>query len=92
MSSEEELRSLVLDLRASPSRRIVAMAELSGQNPVAAAQALLIVGGRQDETPEILRAAGTSLARASDSGAAVSEFDMRDLTPAAYEAYCDCKP
>ncbi len=37
-----------------------------------------MVGGREDEAPEILRAAGTSLARATESGAAVSEFDMRD--------------
>ena len=54
------------------------MAELSGLNPVVAAQTLLMVGGREDEAPEILRSAGTSLAPATESGAAVSEFDMRD--------------
>jgi hypothetical protein len=68
------------------------MGELAKVDPASAVETLLQVGERTSEHAEILRAAGTELARLSHLSKEVSEFDMRDLTEIAYLAYCDWTP
>ena len=79
---------LALDIRAQREDRIRAIATLGQFATTTAAEALLELGGRNDENPEILQAAGTALGALAHLGVRITEFDLRDLERAAYEAYC----
>jgi hypothetical protein len=87
-----DLSEVILDAGRSPQERCEAMGELAKLDPESAVDALLKVGERATEHAEILRAAGTELARLSHLSKQVSEFDMRNLTEIAYVAYCDWIP
>jgi len=87
-----DLSQVVLDAARSPQERREAIGELAKVDPASAVEALLRVGERTTEHAEILRAAGTELARLSHQSNEVSEFDMRNLTEIAYLAYCDWIP
>lgn len=90
--TENELAMAILDASTEVPARLAAMASLRALNPGRAAEALLTVASRDTESFEMLRAAGTELARAAEAGASVTEFDMRNMVGAAYEAFCDWQP
>ncbi|MGH7687111.1 MAG: hypothetical protein ACREN2_09895 [Candidatus Dormibacteria bacterium] len=48
---------------------------------------LIAVGERMDEGRAVLEAAGRGLASLLGAGVAVSEWDLRNLTPVAAEAF-----
>jgi hypothetical protein len=90
--TESELAMTILDASLGVPERLAAMASLRALNPGRAADALLPVASRETESDEILRGAGTELARATEAGASVTEFDMRNMAGVAYEAFCDWQP
>jgi hypothetical protein len=64
------------------------MAAFRQSNPEAAKWAVLELASRTTEPDEVLRAAGFEVARLRDQqGIDISEFDMRDMTRFAAEAF-----
>jgi hypothetical protein len=64
------------------------MAAFRQSNPEATKRAVLELASRTTEPDEVLRAAGFELARLRDEqGIDISEFDMRDMTRIAFEAF-----
>ena len=93
MPSEEwELANKALDGEAKLEERIAAIEGLGRSGSHGAVSPLLELGERQGEPAEILRAAGSALAALVHRGAAISEFDMRDLKEMAYNAFCEWEP
>jgi hypothetical protein len=88
----KDLSRVILDEGRGVQERREAMEELATADPASAVQALLQIGKRATEQAQIVRAAGTELARLSHLGNEVSEFDLRNLTEIAYQAYCDWVP
>jgi hypothetical protein len=89
MPRERELRSQALDTTAQSDERIAAIAELGRSGSSHDLSLLLELGGRQAEPPGILRATGRAIAVLVQRGFHVSEFDMRDLQGATYDAFCE---
>ncbi len=85
----DRLRQAALDQAGDGISRSAAIQRLAEQGTREAAEALLELGGRRDETELILRAAGTGLARLHMSGVTISEWDIRDLTRPAAEAFLE---
>ena len=86
-SGYEQLRSTAVS-RATPQRtRLDAIKALADLETRDAVEVLLEIGGTQDEADAILSAAGRALARLLARGVMVTEWDLRDLTPAAAEAF-----
>lgn len=82
----EEIRRVALNHGSSESARTAAIQALAELRTRSAAEALLELGSRPAESDHILRAAGTALASLLTYGL-VSEWDIRDLTRAAAEAF-----
>jgi hypothetical protein len=80
------LREVALDGNVSAESRKAAVEALAELGTAGAVDALLELGGRQDESDAILRAAGRALARLTDHGL-VSQWDVRDLAEAAGDAF-----
>ncbi len=87
-SAFEQARRTALDRNGSQKARTVAARRLADFRRRDAVVALLELGSRPHEPDSILRAAGTSLARLLDHGL-VSEWDVRDLTGPAADAFHD---
>ena len=77
---------------APNNQRIEAVRSLGVLNPSVGKVMLLELGARTAEPEELLTAVGRELARIDHDGIVISEFDVRDLTGAAYEAFCDGAP
>ncbi len=92
MPSEQELRNRALDTAGQLDERIDAIAELGRSGSSNDVRVLLELGGRQTEPLGILRATGSALAVLVQRGFHVSEFDMRDLQGATYDAFCGEEP
>ena len=88
-SYEPNWQRLALDAQAQLEERIAAIVNLGSSGSRSAAQPLLDLGGRDGESPEILRATGNALAALANSGVSITEFDLRDVQGATYEAFCD---
>lgn len=88
-SPYDRLRRIALDQRGGETSRYAAIEALAGLGTREAAEALLELGARQDETESILRAAGTALAALQARGLMVSEWDVRDLARPAAEAFLE---
>lgn len=85
----EEVFRIALDGNGELQNRIRAIEEISSFGPRGAVDVLLEIGARATENAQILQAVGSALAVLSDSGVDVSEFDMRNLQRATYDAFCD---
>lgn len=82
----QELRRVALDESRAETARTAAVHGLAELRTREAAEALVELGSRPAESEHILRAAGTALASLLTYGL-VSEWDIRDLTRAAAEAF-----
>lgn len=89
MPEEWELRNRAIDARTQLDERIHAIEELGSSGSTDAVRTLLELGERQAEPLGVLRAAGAALALLAHRGADISEFDMRNMQGAAYEAFCE---
>ena len=85
----DELRHVALDQGAGDTQRSAAVQELSEFGTREAAEAILELGSRPGEVELLLRAAGAGLARIQASRVSVSEWDIRDLTAPAAEAFLE---
>lgn len=88
-SNYTALRKSALDVHLDIEERSSAIAQLVELCTRDAADALLVLGSRQGEDNAVLWAAGVGLARLQASGVDVSEWDVRDLTPTAAEAFLE---
>lgn len=83
-----QARSVALDRNQPEASRDAAITELASFESRGATGTLLELASRVDESESISRAAGRALADLVMSGH-VSEWDVRDLTPSAAEAFYD---
>lgn len=83
----EVLRTIALDTSGDEAERTSAIRELAESKTGEAKATLLQLASRPAEPWAVLRAAGVSLAWMLGSGVEVSEWDLRDLTDAAAEAF-----
>jgi len=81
-----ELRRIALARRGAPKDRHAAIQKLANLQTREAAEVLLELGSTPGEADSILLAAGTALARLLVHGL-VSEWDIRDLTRPAAQAF-----
>lgn len=92
-SAGDRVERTFLDAKSRDDARFDALQLLILGEPMRAVIALITVGGRRDESPAVLRRAGLELARLEhDHRIDLTEFDLRDMTAAAYEAYADWTP
>lgn len=84
---EEELRRVALEEGTSEATRLIAVRKLADLGTRGAAEVLLELGSRSGESAALLRAAGAGLARLAASGVSVTEWDLRDLAPAAADRF-----
>jgi hypothetical protein len=89
---ERDLRNRALDAGAPLDERIAALRELERSASGDAKDDLLALGERDTEPAAILEAAGSALAALAHRGAPVTEFDMRNLQAATYDAFCAWEP
>ena len=85
--SFQTLRETVLDRRSSRSKRLSAMASLAEQPSRESVEVLLQVGEREDEPEWVLQGAGRALARLLETGADVTEWDVRNLRKGAADGF-----
>jgi HEAT repeat protein len=85
--SAEHLRLIALDPTSDEITRLAAIRSLVALNTREAVEALLELSARQDEAEPILREAGSGLATLQGNGVEVSEWDVRDLTQQAGDAF-----
>ena len=85
----ESLVTVLTDPSGDPATRSSAATELVALDPERALPILLKIAEDTHENPEMLRAAGRELARAASRTRYLSEFELRDVSGASYEAYCD---
>lgn len=85
-STFEQARRTALDPDGSEEARSVAIGKLANVLNRDAAVALLQLASRPGEPDRILRSAGAALAELMAAGL-VSEWDARDLTPPAADAF-----
>ena len=81
------LRQLILDRDQPTDGRVRAIAELN--DAVLAKETLLQLCDRHDEPEELLRSAGRALGRLVEAGTSIFQFDMRDMSDVAFDAFCD---
>jgi hypothetical protein len=82
----QKIRGIALDSAGSEEARFNAIRRLASFRNRAAAVALVELGSRPGEAESISRAAGSALADLLVQGL-VSEWDIRDLTPSAADAF-----
>lgn len=87
----DQLRRAALDPAGDVASRLADIRRLVELETREAAEALLELelGARRPEIEAILRAAGTGLASLLEGGVIVSEWDIRDLTRPAAEAFLE---
>jgi hypothetical protein len=85
----DRLRRTALDPAETTASREAAIIGLANVGTREAAEILLELGGRSDDLASILRAAGRALATLHETGVPVSEWDIRDLTLPAAEAFLE---
>lgn len=78
-----------LDRNLDTQARLAAISALAGTPNRQAVDILLELGERAEEDVEILRAAGSGLAGLLAAGVTVSEWDIRNLTAVAGDAFFD---
>jgi hypothetical protein len=88
-SPTERLLRVVRDPGQDENARHAAIRALTDLRTRTAADALLELGGREDESDAILRAAGNALAVLQTQGVTVSEWDIRNLARPAAEAFLE---
>ena len=86
-SRYDELRHIALDQAADGTQRSAAVQQLGESRTREAAEALIELGTRPGEGELLLRAAGAGLAQIQAGGVSVSEWDLRDLTASAADAF-----
>lgn len=86
-SSERHSRRIALDSNAQRETRLAAIRDLAGRSQRGSVTALIELGSRPEESAWVLMEAGFGLARLQDGGATISEWDIRDLTVTAADAF-----
>ena len=61
-------------------------------DPALTKTVLLAIASRENETVDLLEYSGQELARIDHEGVRVTQFDLRDMNPVAYEANFDWMP
>jgi hypothetical protein len=89
MENANSLVAVLTDSSASIAHRREAASALARLDPATAAPILLSVGAKLDEHTEILAAVGEELAHIASQVGHFSEFDLRDISGATYDAYCE---
>lgn len=87
-ADEQRLLTIAQELELSSAKRLNAMVMLGQNGSAIVVPVLLEVGSRVTEPAVVLRGVGQSLAALTGRGMQVSEFDMRNLTVQAYDAFC----
>ncbi|MET7877749.1 hypothetical protein [Micromonospora profundi] len=84
-----ELALVAMDKSGDVSVRGNAISRMAELDPVKAKGILIGVASAGDEPDELLRQAGKSLGLLAAKAGYLSEWDLRDVTESAYEAYCE---
>ncbi|MFD6562647.1 hypothetical protein [Micromonospora profundi] len=84
-----ELALVAADRSGGVSERCNAISRMAELDPVKAKEILIGVASADDEPDELLRQAGKSLGLLAAKAGYLSEWDLRDVTESAYEAYCE---
>jgi hypothetical protein len=82
-----DARLRALDRGRSIEQRVKALEQIADRDPAAAKDAILQLCARHDEPELLLRAAGSALARLRGRGVDVTPFDLRDISPIAWDAW-----
>ncbi len=91
-SQEPDLGLVALDRIVEPGRRLRALVELAPSDPRLAREICLQIAARESEERGLLEGVGRLLARISHDGELVTEFDVRDMTAVAFDAFCEWLP
>jgi len=83
---------IALDPSKSTEERIRALQSLWVLDRPLTKTVLLAIASRENETVDLLEYAGQELARIDHEGVRVTQFDLRDMNPVAYEANFDWMP
>jgi|ERR1022692_1657368 hypothetical protein len=83
---------IALDRSKSSEERIGALQSLWVLDPALTKTVLLAIASRENETVDLLEYSGQELARIDHEGVRVTQFDLRDMNPVAYEANFDWMP
>ncbi len=84
-SSEEYIR----DMANNPQERLSVAVRLSAIEPDLCVKLLLEIGSDKSESLEMLRGVGHLLASLAIGRRSLSEFELRNLSGSAYDAYCE---
>ena len=82
-----ELALIAIGKSGGVSVRCNAVSRIAELDPVKAKEILIGVASADDESDELLRQAGKSLGLLAAKAGYLSEWDLRDVTESAYEAY-----
>ncbi|MFE7855159.1 hypothetical protein [Streptomyces sp. NPDC057403] len=86
---DSEQIAMILDSSADDSGRIDALERISRYNPEMALKLAIMVSEDQGEGRDTLIAFGKELARIASSYRWVTEFEIRNLSEAAFDSYCE---
>jgi hypothetical protein len=92
MTDSLDLRALALDMSLDDVCRTQALSALRAADASIARDVALIIADRAEESENLLRAVGFELARLGAAGTEVTEWDLRDMTDAAFKAFCEWVP
>jgi hypothetical protein len=87
------LVAVVQDESAALAARTTAVGQLAEIDPGRAKDVLIATAARSEEDPRLLEAAGRALARCSELASLyLTEWDCRDMSEIAYDAYWEAVP
>lgn len=81
--------AVLLDLTAEPRDRVAALVQLAALDTERAFRVAISVTENADESRDVLVALGEQIARIASKTRWLTEFEVRNMRDAAFDAYCE---